>query len=266
MKTKDQDQLKTVLKEWAARRTPSPVQLEQLTTEITRAVHREPVPALNPERGRILLLPVWGRFAYAALGAAAALVLLLGIFRYNPWGAAGGGGDMLAAEGNGLTDKVVQEKLTLFREVNAMFGQRVRGVVEAGDNMTIDVAGDRSAEQLNAAPLIVIQMKMMTRQVGGSKWTPVWSTDVMTRGEELVEKSSDAKDGNKMLVWAYPLEDGTIAVDSTLDLIAPLKVKWTGSSVLTPGKSIRVQSATTGSQEYQILQSARVLGKPGASA
>ena len=266
MKTTEKDQLKTVLKDWSVHQAPTAERMEQLTTQITRAVHQEPSPARGTERARFILLPVWGRFAYAALGAAAAVVLLLGIFRFDLRGTAGSEGDVFAADGNGLTDKVAQEKLTLFREVNAMFGQRVRGVVEAGNNMMIDVAGDRTEAQLNAAPIIVVQMKMVTRQAGSTKWTPVWSTDIITRGEELVEKSSDSKDGNKMLVWAYPLEDGTIAVDSTLDMIAPLKVKWTGSSVLTPGKSVRVQSATAGSQEYQILQSARVLGKPGASA
>lgn len=266
MKSTEQDPLKSVLREWAARQAPTADQMKQLATRITRAVHQEPSPARNTEHSRIILLPVWGRFAYTALGAAAAVVLLLGIFRLNLREPATGEGDALAADGNDLSEKVAQEKLTLFREVNAMFGQRVRGVVEAGNNMVIDVAGDRTAEQLNAAPIIVVQIQMMTRRTGSAKWTPVWSTDIMARGEELVEKSSDSKDGNKILVWAYPLEDGTIAVDSTLDMIAPLKVKWTGNNVLTPGKSVRVQSATTDSQEYQILQTARILGKPGASA
>jgi len=266
MKTTPNDQLKTVLKDWATRQAPSADHMEQLTARIIRATHQEPAPARGTGRARILMLPVWGRFAYTALGAAAAVVITLGIFHLDSRNTSRGDGDVIVAEAGGLSEAAAQEKLTLFREMNAMFGQRVRGVVEAGNNVVIDVAGDRTAEQLNAVPIIVVQMKMMTRQTGSTKWTPVWSADIMTRGEELVEKSSDASDGNKMLVWAYPLEDGSIAVDSTLDMIAPLKVKWTGSSVLTPGKSVRVQSATTGSQEYQILQTARVLGGQGANA
>jgi hypothetical protein len=70
----------------------------------------------------------------------------------------------------------------------------------------------------------------------------------------LVEAVPDPKLDNRLLLWAYVVSDGKVAIDSSIRLTTPIRASVDVTNVLTPGKPANVFSLKTEDAEYRIFQ------------
>ena len=83
--------------------------------------------------------------------------------------------------------------------------------------------------------------------------------DVLSRSEELVEVAPSQTSADHLLVWAYRLPDGNVAVDANLRLADSPAAGVDLTSVLTPGRAVQVLSTKTPDAEFRVFQAASPL-------
>jgi hypothetical protein len=249
--------LDSLVRAWAARRTPS----EEHARELADRIHGE-LP-----RGRLLALgdgpptppALRLKLRYAALGAVGALlaagcVLLLIGQRLLP------ARDAAACRIPEFTKSEIAAKSQLFREIESLFADQLRWVEDSAAGVRLGIAPAPGGAVADPRP-ILIRVVVVCRSAGERSWRKLLATDVLAHCEEVVETPPDAKLANRLSVWAYPLQDGLLAVDSRIRLVTPLCASANVSAILTPGKPTQVLSVQTDEAEYRVFQMAVPLGK-----
>jgi hypothetical protein len=238
------------LMQWASFKAPSRKHVAELTRRITREARyaRHEVQAVVEKPGSV---PGWSKLAYAGLGAGVTcLVLVLAglVFlpRRNP-------------EENGFTALVgisAEQRASqgrLFSEMNRMFTEGLRWVVQSGGEVGIGLDTVPVARERDTPPLLV-RVTVLARSEGETTWRQAWSADMMVHDQDIVEVAPDPRSNNTLAVWVYALEDGKLAVDTQVALTLPVALTSRLNTVVTRGLPTEIAATRTRGVEYRIFQ------------
>jgi hypothetical protein len=251
------DKLDSLLHDWAARHAGDPAARETLAESVCRqlasplapATHRPP-PATRRQR-------LSGRVIYVACGFAAGLFVAAGLFFASPWGRGPVVPDS-TAEIALLSASEIRRSGELFRRMEELFPGDLRWIAEANGEVSLGLGQVSAATGSRAAPLLV-RTVVLQRKRGESSWSTVFTADVLSRSEELVEVSPGQKPAGRLLVWAYRLPDGNVAVDANLRLAESPAASVDVTNVLAPGRATQVLTTRTADAEFRVFQVASPL-------
>ena len=261
--TQDLDQ---TLRNWAERRRAAK-NFDGLLNRIVAAwsepseAERPTEPVDTPRLRRINRSPA----AWCAMGAtAAALVaaILLLVFRNRPDhdGAPNG----LPPQYAWLEESQLGEKAALLPEMAAMFENRLQWIAETDGRVVLQVQQDSDGGATpTGTPDLVVRLVVVRRGPQTTRWTPVWAVDVVARREQVVRltpANADLPPGTEFSLWAFPVDDDVIAVDSRLSLVEhSLEAEF--SDVQCPGVPAMMHEVQTDGQQYRVFQTIAVLDR-----
>lgn len=251
------DKLDEVLRNWSNGKELEATHLRILEERICREIlGRKFLRLGDPAEGEGAF-KFWDRFLFAGLGAAAACLLFLllhYLFASTPCEPMESGGVELAA----IPELQVQHDAVFFQEARQLFAEALHWIVSSEDEIQLGIQqgeGGRTPEN----PALMIHIVVLSRLADGSPWRKVWAAQVMTRGEEWVDVTLSHKTQNRLSVWAYPMPDGMIALDSAFWLKVPFQISTCASRVLRPGEPSEVFSLKTPETEYRVFQAVKPL-------
>ena len=249
------DPLDSLLQDWSASHAPRADHLDQLSrtigTEVVRQRYQQP-PMTSSITGGL-----WRKLGYMALGSALTLLLALLLTRFKP-----ASEPAVATPWAMLSAQQIQAETRLFRELERLFPDNLRWVVQSNGDMGLGVAATASME-LQRTPAMLVRMVVVSRRLGDKTWQPAWHADVIVRGGELVEVTPTRDKGNKLALWVYPLSDGAFAVDTSLAFTLPAPLNSRTSAVLHNGQPAEIATLRSGDWECRVLQTAFPLADAG---
>jgi hypothetical protein len=258
--TKQRDELTELLRAWADAQSPTAEEKQRLHARVTAALSGASSlagvpPELPPHRSA-----AWGRVVWFALGAAAVLAAVL------IWPRGEGGRSALppAAVADDpqafamLPAADLAQKAALLAEVQRLFADHLAWIAENGREVRIGTAADDEKAAPGAS--VVVRVVVVARKRGTDAWTPVWKTDAVIRGEQVVELAPTNDRDGRLQLWAYPLADGTIAVDADLRFAGALPVQFDYSGLQKAGVPSHAFSAKGPDAEYRVYQTVALLG------
>lgn len=258
MTANQRQDLDEMLRRWAKARNAAEPELDELAARIAAAAASEPyleVPALPQPPKRRWLTPALLSMC-GALAASLLFSIWLGRSAQPTGSPTAANGLKPASSAPSLavwTPAELAEKRRLLTAVDAEFGGHLAWLAEQGKDVSLQV---NDAQQPDPGRPLAIRIVMLHRQRGASQWREVWTTDVVTHSEQMV----DALPGTaEAMVWAYALPDGTISIDTDLTLEVPLRARVRFSGLLKSGIPGQVFSLETAEDEYRIYQTAVVL-------
>jgi hypothetical protein len=250
------NKLDSLLRDWAARHGGDPVRRDALVESVRRRLGHEevsmaPVPA--PARRKRL----HGGLAYAVGGFAAGLLVAVGLFWTWPqWRG------LIGADPYGQTAYLsaaeIKRSGELFRRMEEVFPGNLCWVAETGGEVSLGL-GQCSGTSVSQATPLVVRTVVLKRVPGESAWRTVFAADVLSRGEEMVEIAPSQMPDDRLLVWAYRLPDGNVAVDANLRLADSPAAGVDVTNVLAPGRAVQVFTTKTPDAEFRVFQAASPL-------
>lgn len=248
------DKLGNMLHDWAAKRASAEEHLRELADRIRTEAARE-----KCKKTSLVIIPFWSKFGYACLGAVVTLIVsLFYIHSLAPV--------RLPSSGNGsaanlavISGKQIETERRLFGEMKRLFSDRLRWISESNGDMGIGVESLPGGSPEDSLPMLV-RLMVVSRKSGESTWRPVWNTDVLLHGEEIVEVVSNRESDNRLTLWVYPLADGKVAVDTSLSLEMPVRLSSRMNMVVQPGQPCEIVSLRSADTEYRVFQTVTALG------
>ena len=265
------DKLDRLLQAWAAHTAPEKDRVNALALKVSAAVGDVRFADLEEGLGDRSVLTYGGRLAWFSVGAAVAVLVMAfwSLCTSRPgeqYGGQPGGTDgqpQVAEASASLTGQQLAAAATLFAEMQHVFSRELAWVAEADGTVCVGLDSHFPSEP-GPAPAIVVRIVLVSRKEGELTWKVLRKMDVVTRSEQRVELSPEELSGAKVVLWAYPLAEGLILLDSSLVLDAPIRASSSTSEVLRAGSPIQLLSVQTGDAEYRVFQTAEVMaGKAG---
>jgi len=244
-----------LLKDWSARHSPKQEYLDQIAGRI----------AVDAARQRYLRhsapfatgISLWGKLAYGAVGACVAvLVMVIGVGYFNAVVARNSGASLAALALPSATQRGSLQEL--FAETSRLFPNQLRWIVQSNGDVALGVESEGTGQGSNA-PAMLVRLVLVKRTAGETTWKQAWTTDVVMRGEDRVEISPNRKEHNKLTLWLYPLENGKVAVDTSIAIDQPLRVSGRLDTVIGIGEPAEVAAYNKGGDEYKLLQTVEPL-------
>jgi hypothetical protein len=261
MTNEPRDKLTPLLRQWAERQSLDEKAMETLRAQVVQQLQDSPGADLRllPPAGR--RSPLVGRVAWFSLGAAATLLIAAFLWPCRPV-------DQPAVETATSEDSSalalfskpqLEEKATLLSEMERLFANRLAWVAEDSGEVRIGVAGD--GEKPSQGVPIAVRVVVVARKIGSLHWKPVWNVDVVTRGEQTVDITPPGHPGESFQIWALPLPDGMVAVDTNVALNGDGSAATQSSSsgiqkADTPNRTFRLKK---GDVEYEVYQTVSLL-------
>lgn len=238
------------LKNWAVRHAVSPGHLDGLAKQVTTEAARHRY--LSPNGNASIGTPFMSKLGYALTGAVVAGVIFVlcgphSVSQNSDTAFAG------VAQLARPTPDQMNSIRRIFSETTRLFPKQLRWMAQSNGDMGLGVE-DENGIPVADTPPILVRMVVVSRLDGESDWRPLWSTDVVLRGEELVEISPNRNSANKLTMWVYPLQNGRVAVDTAVDLDKPLKFSSRLNSVVKVGEPAEVATVRMGDTEYRLFQ------------
>jgi len=264
-------QLDRLLQDWARGRRTTPETHDELLKGIGEQLRRRPLmglPAPAPARPRPAVL--WGsRLGWAAVGAAAASLVFCCVYqgplpcrstagRATPGAAVRAPWPRTPGAGSGSEG--------LVRTINELFCDRLLWLAETDDDVEIGLAADGAPVPPVPGPLIAVDVFVRSRTGPEAAWRQARAVRVVTRPEQVIQTTFGAKSASRLVLWAYALEDGALAVDSKLELRSPVDASVTASRIFVSDRPLRVFSLQTDTLEFQVLQAAAVVPNGGVGS
>jgi hypothetical protein len=242
------------LKEWAARHEASPSTLEKLASRVNvEAVRRRYANDTMPASALRLF---WGKLGYALTGAIVAGVVFVVLHHSQPQ--VGQGEVVMAERLVAPTADQVSSIRHLFAETARLFPQRLRWIAQSNGDMGLGVE-EGEQDWTSDTPPMLVRLVVVSRTGTESAWRPVWSSDVVLRGEDLAEITPNRNAANKLTLWVYPLQNGRVAVDTGVVLDKPMKFASRLNSVVKVGEPAEVGMVRRGDTEYRLFQTVEPL-------
>ena len=251
-----QKTLDKLLEAWATRHAIGEAHRRELADRIAEELPRHRLAALDESVARRARPPLGTRLAYAALGGAAALAIALGVALLSPPRPADSG-DAVASELASIPHSELEARARLFCEVERLFADELRWVADTDEAVRVDVRPAVGGPAPDAVPLL-IRVVVVERKPGGT-WRKLLRADILTRSEELVQAAPDPTGDHRLVLWAYPLPDGNIAVDTSLRLNSLVRAGVDATNVVAPGEPIELLSLKVPEAEYRVFQVVKAL-------
>ena len=231
---------------------------ERLRARVAAAVRESALLDLPPVLPGRRAAGVWGRVAWFAMGAAAAV---LAVCVFQP-GDQGGRPMAVRQEPAESLPPLAEfpaaelaEKSRLLAGMEELFGGRLAWLAEnGGEGKQVQLGLLPEGALLRGAKPMAVRVVVFTRKTGSPDWKPVWQADLVAHDEQLVELPQDNVAGATLRLWTQRLPDGLIAVDSELALGGRLPVRSSFSG-----------SPARGSAAAGVLPANRRCGIPGLS-
>lgn len=241
------DPLNETLRAWAQRREYSEQRLQVLAAGIMQSLPRR-LCIVEPVDGPAMWrLELWPRVACVAIGAAAMLVIMLGINLARPNAA------MPISSPPGLSANCAVSKAMVIREMNRLFSGQLRWVAENNGTIKVGIDSETSTREGNLTSAWV-QTVVVTRRTGESTWRPVWSTAVQVRNDEQIELTSPIGANDRLMFWVYAVDKDKWAIDSLCALTTPVRLSSESSKIIETGKYQEIAALKTEDREYRVFQ------------
>ncbi|MCE9614281.1 MAG: hypothetical protein K8T26_08395 [Lentisphaerae bacterium] len=150
----------------------------------------------------------------------------------------------------------------VFREMQHLFADQLRWVSETDRQIDFGVApaaGETAAVSAGDARPVCVRFTAVVRQPATDAWVPVWYQDVVLRCEDRISVRSGVDDGGTLGLWVYRLDDGRLAVETDLDVVAPVALRAHVDTVMDLGTPAQVLSMREGDTEYRVYQTVQPL-------
>jgi len=242
------------LKNWAAGHQAPQAHLDALAARTVTEAARRRFVSVEPVRTGSQFL---ARLGYAATGAIVAGFVLVFGFQSGAPRMAGGefcAASRLAAPTPGQVSTIAH----LYAETARLFPQRLRWIAQSNGDVGLGVEASEESWIADTPPMLV-RLVVVSRTGKDAAWRPVWSTDVVVRGEDLAEIAPNRNSSNKLALWVYPLQNGKVAVDTVVELDKPLRLASRQSAVVTAGEPAQVATMRLGDTEYRLFQTVEPL-------
>lgn len=243
--------LDDLLKDWAARRQPAASELDRLADRVARAVADAPAAAAAAEQPVRAPVSWWPRLALLAAGAAAGFAVALLVRAPAPETPDG----VLSLVR--IAPAQVETRRALFGEMEQLFAGHLRWCSVSGHDVQMGMA--ETPARGTVSPNTWVRLVVTRRASGATEWQRVWEADILARNQEFVELNPNPGQGNRVAMWVYANEDGTLVVESTVDLQAPVTFVSSTASVSRPGVPVEIATLTTADAEYRVFQTASQL-------
>ncbi len=229
---------------------------QRIETNVMTEIVRE-----RSARKIVPFVSVTQKFAWAAIGLAAGIILALflkvSVERPTPQA------EDFAAHAAAIPPLQLATQARVYREMQTLFPNQLQWVAQSGRDVRLSVSDTGDSE---AKSTVVVRTVVVSRNTGETAWRKEWATDVLMRAEERVEVTLGADATNKLTLWAYPVADGRTALDSGLDLGAPVRLSSSFSNVLRNGEPTQVLSLKMQEIEYRVFQTIESLSKQGGQS
>lgn len=238
------------LQKWAASHEVSSEHEANLQAAIRRRLHTERRSELRRR------LPTALRYGLTALAGAAASLLVVWLLKpgtpMEP--------KLAHQEVDPVMESITAQQLEgdrlLFTEMNRLFDGQLRWVVRSGGKVDITLADDREPGVGTDQPTLV--RVTVVKRTGRGNWETCWGVDVLARGEEFVDIAT-ADAGGRLKIWAYPLGDGKVAVDTDMVVDVPVRMTTLGNQVVDDGMPVQIGSGMEAGVEYRVYQTVKAL-------
>jgi len=142
------------------------------------------------------------------------------------------------------------EYAQLYHPIDELFSGWLLWLVESDRDIRLGLSGNGGA-QGQPGSLVVVRTVVLSRTGPDAPWRRIWEVTAAARAEQPVDAPlQDAP----LALWAFPLPDGGVAVDSALELRHPIALNINASNVFLSTKPVRVRSMQTSTAEVQVLQ------------
>jgi hypothetical protein len=242
------DPLDKLLREWSERTAPTQDELRRLQEYVCRVATAPARPL--PHRAATPSSAFWPALMHASLGAA--VVLLAGGLYLSATAPQQLGGTAMSVP-VGIPAERIERSRILYDSVEGLFTDRLKWIAESNGDVGLGVDNVHAALNAAAAPLLV-RLTVVSRRRGESAWQRVWGTDIITRPEEVANVVPDHRPTGELSLWVYPLEDGKLAVNTSLTLESPLRLSANAEEVVAPGVPSRLAALREGDMEYELYQ------------
>jgi hypothetical protein len=146
----------------------------------------------------------------AALAAAACVCAALGIWRFGAWTNVERGGALASVPDPWSRPLEVQSQV--LQEFQNVFDGNVAWLAAGPKRCDVGVkaAADSAAP---AAEYVAVRLKLVRRASSDVPWEVVQVDELIIAQQIWAEVPSAALDGARLHVWAFPVDDGLVAVD-----------------------------------------------------
>jgi hypothetical protein len=248
------DPLEQRYREWFGRQGPHPDHLRQLTSRVVNEVGRQRRLGSVERRLPPGLMPSWSRIAYASMGAA--VVLAMGLLYVALTGTS-----LLTRLQSSLATRIALmggRDVRFVQQIEEFLADRVRWAAESGGDLSIGV-DLRSGATVDASTPMIGRVVIVAREEGQPSWKPVWRTDVLFRGGEMVEITPNPGTANLLGIWAHGLNGTRIAINTSLSMQVPVQFSSKISRIIQNGAPTEIESFRQGNTEYRVYQVLRTL-------
>ncbi|MGB4741001.1 MAG: hypothetical protein WBH50_22620 [Fuerstiella sp.] len=159
-----------------------------------------------------------------------------------------------------LHGEQLKNKEILLCEMESLFDHKVAWLAETDARMNFGFAAHESdSTSAAASDRLAVRILVQRRQPGTSTWQLALSIDVMSRSEELVHVVPQDDSGSELTLWTYRLPDGTIAVDSSVQIAGSFPFSAETSGLHQNDKPMQVATVHQKDADYRVFQTVSVL-------
>lgn len=248
----EHEPLDDLLQTWSHQSQPSEEHLEQLNSKIQTLISESNVDQ------KIELAPrkhsnVWQVVSYVSIGTSLVLAIALGWILYNhevPKQKV-----IVEKQAPVFTQSELTSKRLLVSELERVFADRFAWVIEADGQVHLGVDEESVGPRIQKDSVpIVVRVDVVRRQIGQVEWEPVWSADVVSRSESVVQLSPRKANDPTLVMWTYALPDGLIQIDGELRLDGADPMKSSFSHISEFNDSSMVFTTDSGQVQYEVRQ------------
>jgi hypothetical protein len=158
-----------------------------------------------------------------------------------------------------LTHTDAEHGKRLLAELQNVFDRQVIWISEDSKEVSVGVSPSSEAPATSRDSFVAIRMTLVARRAPSKSWKVVDAINVIAGQQQAVELPQGSQTDSGVFVWAYPLADGSIAVDLSGWKAGPDKVSISSSNVLKPGQLSTIREYTQDGVEYRVFQATELL-------
>lgn len=269
-----QDQrLDQLLHEWADMKSPEPQQLSTLKQSVLQQMAdseqapEEPLTLNQVNRDR-----TW-RYAAGVSALAATLLIAFGLGRH--WGKQESlemvsnqpPGDLnlkdrsasLIFDPASMRPLQTQQRRRILDEFQGVFDRQIAWIADVDGELKVGLAPTGQNKSAPDHRYLAIRLTLLSSTPSQTGWEVEQSYEVLASTEELLQVPLSTDDDSKLTVWAYPVEDGLVSIETKCHLAGAYSQQVDASHLQTFGQHNRIHTFEKDGIEYRLYQTAVLL-------